>query len=119
MQPEIALPLGAPGILCLYADFRPSQLDTLVHLCNAGLDALSDITVVIDNTSMFSFYQSQPAQRWASVDATRQVRWDAVPPGACVLINTLSHYRWDEVNRYSLTFAPRDGTVAVIRYEGR
>ena len=41
MQREIALPLGAPGVLCLYADFRPGQLDTLVYLCNAGLDALS------------------------------------------------------------------------------
>ena len=72
VQPEIALPLGAPGVLCLYADFRPSQLDTLVYLCNAGLEVLSEVTVVIDNTSMFSFYQSEPAKRWANVDATRQ-----------------------------------------------
>jgi hypothetical protein len=35
-QPEIALPLGAPGLLCLYADFRPRQLDTLVYLCKRG-----------------------------------------------------------------------------------
>jgi hypothetical protein len=109
VQPEIALPLGAPGVLCLYADFRPGQLDTLVYLCNAGLDALSEVTVVIDNTSMFSFYQSEPAKRWANVHATRQVRWDVVPPGICVLINTLSHYIWDEVNRYSLTFTDAAG----------
>jgi hypothetical protein len=103
------LPAGAPGLLCLYADFRPGQLDTLVYLCNAGLEVLSEVTVVIDNTSMFSFYQSEPAKRWASVDATQQIRWNVVPPGTCVLINTLSHYIWDEVNRYSLTFTDAAG----------
>jgi hypothetical protein len=70
---------------------------------------LSEVTVVIDNTSMFSFFQSQPAKRWANVDATRQVRWDVVPPGICVLINTLSHYIGDEVNRYRLTFTDAAG----------
>ena len=98
-QSEIALPLGAPCPLCLYADSRPNELDTLVYICNASLDVLSEVTVVIDSTSMFSFYQSEAAQRWASVDATQQVRWDAIPPDACVLVNTLSHYIWDEVNR--------------------
>ena len=108
-QSQIVLPIGVPGALCLYADFRPGQLDTPVYLCNAGLDALSEVTVVIDSTSMLSFYQSEPAKRWTSVDATRQVRWDAVPPGTCVPVNTLSHYIWDEVNRYSLTFTDAAG----------
>ena len=108
-NPRSPCPLGSPGVLCLYADFRPGQLDTLVYLCNAGLDALSEVTVVIDNTSMFLFYQSEPAERWASVHATRHVRWDVVPPGIYLLINTLSHYIWDEVNRYSLTFTDAAG----------
>lgn len=34
--PRIALPAGAPGPLCLYADYSPRQVQTLVHLCNAG-----------------------------------------------------------------------------------
>ena len=48
-------------------------------------------------------------ERWASVHHTRQDRWDSVPPGASVLINTLSHYMWDEVNRYCLTFIDAAG----------
>ena len=35
---------------------------------------------MIDNTSLFSFYQSEPANRWANVDAARHVRWQTVPP---------------------------------------
>jgi hypothetical protein len=70
---------------------------------------LSEVTAVIDSTSMSSFYQSEPAEHWASVHHTRQDRWDAVPPGACVLINTLSHFMWDEVNRYCLTFTDAAG----------
>jgi hypothetical protein len=32
-----------------------------------------------------------------------------VPPGACVLVNPLSHTIWDEVNRYRLTFTTAGG----------
>ncbi len=43
--PVIALPTGAPGPLCLYADYRPRQRETLVYLCNAGPDPLAEVTV--------------------------------------------------------------------------
>ena len=108
-QPEIALPPDAPGSFCLYADFRPRQLDTLVYLCNAGPGELTEVTAAIDAISMHQFYRSEPAERWNAVDYTQEKRWDRIASGTCVLVNTLSHYTWDEVNRYRLTYTDAAG----------
>ena len=107
--PEIALPPSTPGLLCLYADFRARQLDTLVYLCNAGPELLAGVEAVIDNISMLQFYGSGPAKRWATVNHTQEKRWNAVPPGGCVLINSLDHFIWDDVSRYRLTFTDAAG----------
>ena len=108
-QPEIALPPDAPGPLCLYADFRPRQLDTLVYLCNAGLSELIEVTAAIDTISMHQFYRSEPAERWSAVNHTREKRWDRIASGACVLVTRLSYVICDEVDRYRLTHTDAAG----------
>ena len=83
--------------MCLYADCRPGQLDTLVCLCDAGADALAEISVATDTIDMNRFYTSEPGERWAEVTHTRGQRWDVVAPGRCVLVDSLSHVIWDMV----------------------
>jgi hypothetical protein len=106
---EIALPPDALGPLCLYAEFRPSQLDTLVYLCNGGVDALASVTAVIDNISMSQFYDSDLANCWDTIETTDKKQWKSIAPRTCVLINTLRHEIWDVVNRYRLTFTNSAG----------
>ncbi len=106
---EILLPAGAPSPLCLYADFRPRQLDTLIYLCNAGPGALAEVAVATDHISMHQFYQSEPDERWAELDFTGEERWPSIPPGSCVLIASLDHFMWDEVNRYRLAYTDATG----------
>lgn len=93
-----------PKPLCLHGVYRPRQLDALVYLCNAGSDALAEVTAAIDTISMRRFYTLKPGERWAEVDHIHEDRWDDVPPGTCVLVNALSHSEWDQVSRYRLTF---------------
>ena len=100
----IALPAGAPGPLCLYADYRPRQRETLVYLCNAGPDPLAEVTVTIDTITMSAFFTSEPGERWAEASEARVQHWDAVPPGTCVLLDALGHMVWDMVSRYRMTF---------------
>ena len=107
--PEIALPAGAPAPLCLYADFRPRQLDTLVYLCNAGSAMLAAVAVVTDTIDMSQFYTSELGERWAGVDDTREQQWDVMPPGTGVLVNSLGHVVWDMVSRYRLAFTDASG----------
>ncbi len=106
----IPLPVGAPASLCLYADYRPNQLDTLVYLCNAGPDALTEVAAVIDTTDMSAFHRAtSQAERWAKIHHSQKKRWNSVPPGACVLADTLSHQLWDMVSRHRLTFTDAAG----------
>lgn len=107
--PEIASPPGAPGPLCLHAVCRPGQLDTLVYLCNAGMDALAEVAVATDTTSMNQFFTSESGERWAEGTRTHEQRWDVVAPGRCVLVDSLSHVKWDLVGRHRLTFADAAG----------
>ena len=108
--PTIPLSVGAPASLCLYADYRSSHLDTLVYLCNAGPDALSEVAAVIDTTDMALFHRAaSSAERWAKLHHSQEKHWNSVPPGTCVLANTLSHQLWDVVNRYRLTFTDAAG----------
>ena len=102
--PEIMLPAGAPGPLCLYADVRPRQLDTLIYLCNAGPETLAEVAVATDHISMHQFHKSEPDERWAEPDFTCGERWPGIPPGSCVLVASLDHSAWDEVNRYRLAY---------------
>jgi hypothetical protein len=106
---EIALPRAAPAPLTLYAHYRPTQLDTLVYLCNAGPGPLAELRATIDHISMNQFYTSAPSKRWAEINSTQQERWNAVSSNSCVLINTLSHNIWDEVSRYRLSFTDTAG----------
>jgi len=106
---EIALPAGTPGPLCLYADYRPRQRETLIYLCNAGPDPLAEVTVTIDTITMSDFHASGPGERWAEAGEAREQQWDAVPPGTCVLVNALDHLVWDMVNRYRMTFSDAAG----------
>ncbi len=107
--PEIALPAGAPGPLCLYADYRPRQRETLVYLCNARPDPLAEVTVVTDTIDMGDLHNSKPGERWAEASETGEQHWDTVPPGTCVLLNTLGHMVWDMVNRHRMTFTDAAG----------
>ncbi len=102
---EIMLPDGAPGPLCLYADFRPRHLDTLVYLCNATSEALLDVVVATECISMHEFYSSQTDECWEQASRTFEQRWAAVPPGTCVQVAWLNHIIWDEVCRHRLTYA--------------
>ena len=106
---EIMLPDGAPGPLCLYADFRPRQLDTLVYLCNATPEALRDVVVATECISMYEFYSSQTDECWDQASRTFEQRWAAVPPGTCVQVAWLNHILWDEVCRHCLTYADMAG----------
>ncbi|EYD74718.1 hypothetical protein Rumeso_03671 [Rubellimicrobium mesophilum DSM 19309] len=103
--PDIPVPAGAPGPLCLYADFRPGQLETLVYLCNAGPEALSVVTVDLDSITMFEFYREEPEQRWVDASTFPKQQWDVLPAGRAVLIDTLSHAMWDFVDRYRLAWS--------------
>lgn len=106
---EVMLPDGAPGPLCLYADFRPRQLDTLVYLCNATPEALRDVVVRTKCISMNDFFPSQTDECWEKASRTFEQRWAAVPPGTCVQVAWLNHVIWDEVCRHRLTYADMAG----------
>ncbi len=105
---EITLPDGAPGPLCLYADFRPRQLDTLVYLCNATPEALRDVVVATECISMNDF-RLQTDECWEQASRIFEQRWAAVPPGTCVQVAWLNHIIWDDVRRYRLTYADAAG----------
>jgi len=106
---EIPIPVNAPSHLCLYADLRRKQLDTLIYLCNAGPTAITDVEVAIDNISMSQFFSLVGDERWAKVDRTEEKRLGAVSAGGCVQVNTLYHRVWDEVYRYRLRFTDSEG----------
>lgn len=95
--------------MCLYADCRPGQLDTLVHLCNAGADALDEVAVATDTISMHRFFTSEPGERWAEGTRTREQRWDVVAPGRCVPVASLSHIISDLVSRHRLVYTDAAG----------
>ena len=101
---EITLPDGAPGPLCLYADFRPRQLDTLVYLCNATSEALLDVVVATECISMDDF-NSKSDECWKQASRTFERRWAAVPPGTYVQVAWLNHIIWDDVRRHRLAYA--------------
>lgn len=106
---EIALPQGAPGPLCLYAEFRPRQCDTLVYLCNAGSAPLQAVTIALTMVGMASFFEAKGDDRWVDADPIKRRCFDLVPAQCCVLINTLDHSFWDNVTRYQLTYADASG----------
>jgi len=106
---EIMLRDGAPGPLCLYADFRPRQLDTLVYLCNATSEALRDVVVATECISMYEFFRSQTDECWEQARRIFEQRWAAVPPGTCVQVARLNHIIWDNVCRHRLTYADMAG----------
>jgi hypothetical protein len=105
----IALPVGSSADLSLYADYRPSQLDTLIYLCNSGATALSDVVVAIDSISMKEFYEATGDECWAHSFRSESVGSEKIQPGSCELMNVLSHYIWDIVNRYLITFTNATG----------
>jgi hypothetical protein len=107
--PEIALPAGAPGPLCLYADYRPRQLETLVYLCNAGPDPLAEVTLVTDTIDGNEFSTLKPDKRWAEARDPQVQQVNTVPPGTCVLVNALCHQFSESVNRHRLTFSDAAG----------
>lgn len=107
--PRIALPAGAPAPLCLHADYRSRQLDTLVYVCNAGLDALTALLVATDTIDLHQFHVSKPGERWAEMHHTSEQWWDAVLPGTCVWVNSLDHCFGDAVNRYRVSFTDAAG----------
>lgn len=106
---EIVPPAGAPGPLSLYANCRPHQLDTLIYLCNAGPDALTDVVVTTDTVGMNEFFASKGGQElW--VDArTCEEHWTMVPPGLGIMVAWLDHWIWDSVSRYRVAYTDRAG----------
>lgn len=106
---EIMLPDEAPGPLCLYADFRPRQLDTLVYLCNATPGALRDVVVATECISLRELYTSKADECWEQASRTFEQRWAVVPSGTCVQVARLSHVMWDEVCRHRMTYANMAG----------
>ena len=107
--PRIELPAGAPGHLCLYADFSPRQVQTLVYLCNAGPEPLAEVTVATSDSSVPEFRGSKPGEHGAEVDDTRKKQWDAVAPATCVLLDTLGHRIVDESSRRRVTYTDTMG----------
>jgi len=108
-----------PGGLYLYADFRPRQLDTPLYLCNAGTEVLAEVEVTIGTISLFQFHRLQGPERWATVQESYGKQFEAVPPGRCVLINTLDHVIADEVNRYCLSFTGAEGRRTTMEAHDR
>jgi len=102
---EIMLPDGALGPLCLYADFRPRQLDTLVYLCNATPEALLDVVVATECIGMNEFFSSQTDECWEQASKTFEQRYTVVLPGACIQVAWLNHVIWDDVCCHRLTYA--------------
>ncbi len=45
-RPEIPVPQDAPTLICLHGEYRRTHLDTNIYLCNAGPDALADVTLL-------------------------------------------------------------------------
>ncbi len=107
--PEIEIPAGAPGPLCLNADCRPRQLDTLIYLCNAGPDALARVVVTTDTISMNEFFSSKRGEEPWAEGRTCEPRWDVVPPGMAVMVASLDHCIWDYVKRYRLAYTDPAG----------
>jgi hypothetical protein len=111
MVKDIAVPPGAPAPLCLYAEAHLDRSETSVYLCNAGLNALTGVVVVTDCIPMFQLYHAAPNERWAEVIHTDTCRWDAIPSGRGVLLDTLSHKMWDLVSRHRLAFTDAAGRL--------
>ncbi len=102
VPPEIVLPAGAPGPLCLYADCRPGQLDILIYLVNAGPDTLAEVVVKIHTIDLHRYLSSERGKlRWAEGRRFER-RWDAVAPGTSVLVTSLDHWVLDDVSRHRL-----------------
>ena len=108
-QVEIALPEGAPGSLCLHAEFRPRQGNTLIYLCNAGPKPLEAVTVMLTMIDMAAFFEAKGDDRWVDTDPAKQSSLDLVPANCCMLINQLDHMVWDNVTRYQLAYADASG----------
>lgn len=109
-RPEIALPAGAPGPLCLYGDYRPRQIDSLVYLCNAGPDPLVDVAVATECIPTGDFYSTEPSERWTEhVHRTPEERWESIPAGTCVLVNVVEQVFQALVCRYLVTFTDAQG----------
>ncbi len=114
-MPRIELPADAPGPLCLYADFSPRQVQTLVYLCNAGPEPLAEVTVATSDSSRPEFRALEPSEHGAEVDDTRKKQWDAVPPATCVLLDTLGHRIVDESSRRRVPTSTRWGSAGQQR----
>ena len=100
--PEIVLPAGTPGPLCLYAECRPGQLDTLTYLGNAGPDALAEVVIKTHTVGLCQYLCSKSGKlRWAEGRRFER-RGDAVAPGTGVLVARLNHWVLDDVSRHCL-----------------
>ena len=109
-SPEIELPAGAPGSLCLYADCRPGQLDTSIYLCNAGPDSLAAVVVKTHTINEHQFFSSPPGEeRWAEESRTGEQSWDAMLPSRCMLVASLDHCLLDYVSRYRVFYTDAAG----------
>ena len=108
--PVIAVPPGAPAPLCLFGDYRPGQADTLVYLCNAGAEAVTDAVLVIDTIDDYARWTSKRKNPRPQVIATYEKRLGAVPPGAGIWVGQSTHVvTLDRSCRYRLAYAGADG----------
>jgi hypothetical protein len=106
---EIVLPAGAPAPLCLYADCHPSQLETLIYLCNGGPTALADVVVKTDGAIVGELLSAKQRNEAWTPSNRRDQRWTSLPPGRCVLLGSLDHLIWDYAHRYGITFTDTTG----------
>ena len=111
VSPEIHLPSGGPGGLSLYAEYRPRALETLVYLCNADPDPLRDVEISAVTFSMNDYYRVPATEMPESDYGSWQKQFDEIPPGTCVLVNSLCHVLWDFVSCYRIASTDAAGEV--------
>ena len=102
---EIPVPQNAPAPICLYGEYRRTQLDTNIYFCNAGPDALVDVALGIEVVSGESMQRWPPGEPGPPATPPYERRWDAIPAGRAVLVGRLYHGIRNDVCRYRLTFA--------------
>ena len=103
--PIIALPAGAPAPLCLFGDYRRSQADTLIYLCNAGAEPITNAVLVIDRIDDYARIMSKRENPRPRIISTYEQRLGTVPAGTGVWVDESTHViTFDEYRRYRVAY---------------
>ena len=108
--PTIALPPGAPAPLCLHAEWRPRQLDTLIYLCNAAPQPLTAATALIDTIDDYAALTSKRINPRPQVVSTCERRLGAIPTNTGLWLGSITHaIDLERSTRYRLAYIDAAG----------